>query len=184
LRLPPDETSGRHRLQVEAAGQVAVLADLNLAASTRRFDVPPVSTSVNAILGDQVRLIGADLVPSAGLRPPGSPLPLTVTLTWQALTTPQTNYTVFVHLLDPNGRIVAQSDTPPAGGYATSRWLPGEVVVDSHALAVPEGNPSRGRFRLLVGMYDPISGRRLPAVAATGVPIPENAVPLGEVAFP
>lgn len=188
LRLPADAASGHHRLQLSVAGQTVALGDLTLGESTRRFDVPVVAIRVNATLGEQVRLVGADLLPPPSLSAAESELarPLTVTLTWQAVAAPQASYTVFVHLLDAEGRIVAQSDALPGSGYAANRWLPGEVVVDTHVLKVPApaGDAPPGPYRLLVGMYDPITGQRLPAVDALQIPIPENAVPLGEVALP
>ena len=130
---------------------------------------------LSILLGEQVRLLGAS---SEAPIAPGEPL--TVTLVWQAAAPPQGAYTVFVHLMDDAGKIVAQSDAQPAAGYATDRWLPGEVVIDTHTLQ----SPSSGRYRLLVGMYDPVSGQRLPAQDEAGQPLPEQAIPLGEVNIP
>src|SRR5690606_38447950 len=56
---------------------------------------------------------------------PGAPLVLD--LYWLPLTTPQENLKVFVHLEGPDGRVIAQSDGDPAGGYTrTSRMVGGE----------------------------------------------------------
>ncbi len=74
--------------------------------------------------GDQIQLAGFDrAIDETG--------ELAVTLVWQALRQPDDNYQVFVHLLDENGQIVAQSDAAPGGGYATGQWLDGEVVADT-----------------------------------------------------
>ena len=78
-------------------------------------------------------------------------------LTWRAEARPRRDYTVFVHLLDEAGRLVGQDDRPPAGGrYPTSIWDGGERIVDEHPLTAPSG-----RYRVLVGMYDPATGQRL-----------------------
>ena len=175
MRVPADAAGGSHSLSATVAGQRIALGDLTLGPSTRRFDVPPVDNPVSVLLGEQVRLLGASsAVPVA----PGDPL--VVTLVWQAVTAPQAAYTVFVHLVDGTGKIVAQSDAPPAAGYATDRWLPGEVVIDSHTLQ----SPAPGRYQLLVGMYDPITGRRLPAQDEAGRSLPEQVVPVGQVNVP
>ncbi len=172
LRLPADAPAGRYSLSASVAGQSIGLGELTLSPSTRRFDVPPVDSHLSVLLGEQVRLLGASRPVQTA---PGEPL--TVTLVWQAAVAPQGAYTVFVHLVDDAGKIVAQSDAPPAAGYATDRWLPGEVVIDSHTLQ----SPASGRYQLLVGMYDPITGQRLPAQDEAGRSMPEQAILLGEI---
>ena len=89
-----------------------------------------------------------------------------VTLYWQALAGDiPTGYTVFVHLLAGDGRILAQHDGVPAGGARpTNEWLAGETVSDAHELAWRETGYS-GPARLAVGLYDPLTGARLPMAA-------------------
>ena len=87
---------------------------------------------------------------------------MTVTLVWQSTMPTAEGNKVFVHLVNGDGAIVAQSDAEPAGGYSTDRWVEGEVVTDTHVLALPPDLPS-GDYHLRVGLYDPITGRRLPA---------------------
>ena len=175
LRLPVDAAEGSYSLSATVAGQRISLGDLNLGPSTRLFDVPPVENPISVLLGEQIRLLGASSdVPLT----PGAPL--TVTLVWQAAVAPQSAYTVFVHLVDDAGKIVAQSDAPPAAGYTTDRWAPGEVVIDSHTLR-PQ---TAGRYRLLAGMYDPVNGQRLAAQDEGGRSLPEHAIPLGQVNVP
>lgn len=78
---------------------------------------------------------------------------LLVTLTWRALAPVDKDYTVFVHMVDSGGRLVAQHDGPPAeGARPTSGWLPGEEIMDRHVIWLPEGLPP-GPYRLLVGLY-------------------------------
>jgi hypothetical protein len=90
-------------------------------------------------------------------------VPLALTLLWQAGETPvETAFTVFVQLLDAQGRVIAQSDAPPAGGARpTTGWRPGEVIEDAHTLrwnAVAAAGPAR----LIAGLYDPVTGARVP----------------------
>jgi hypothetical protein len=72
------------------------------------------------------------------------------------------DYTVFVQLLNSDWQVVAQEDLQPQAGAApTTTWLPGEVLADPHTLSLPEDLPS-GEYRLITGMYDPVTGTRLP----------------------
>ncbi len=96
-----------------------------------------------------------------------------LTLFWQAGTIPQADYTVFVHLVDPSGRVVKQFDSPPANGaYLTSLWDAGEIIVDERRLS----DLPPGRYEVMVGLYDPASGQRLPVEGAA-----EGAVKLMEL---
>ncbi|MBN1873233.1 MAG: phospholipid carrier-dependent glycosyltransferase [Anaerolineae bacterium] len=108
-----------------------------------------------------------------------------ITLTWKAVhigsfkNEPLVNYTVFVHLVAPDGTLLTQHDGPPAGGaYPTSWWLPGDVIPDVHELpALPNSELlATGTFR--VGLYDPNSGLRLPVYDAAGIRLPDDAAPL------
>jgi len=71
-------------------------------------------------------------------------------------------YTVFVQLLNGDGKLVAQHDGPPDDGQSpTTGWDQGEQVLDVHRVAVPRDLPP-GDYTLIVGLYDPNSGARLP----------------------
>jgi hypothetical protein len=182
LHLPGDVEEGRYKLSLETSGVSLPVADLALGPSTRRYDAPPVERKINATLGEALKLVGTTYAePDA----PGQSL--RVTLVWQALSSPGADYVVFVHLVDQTGQVIAQSDAAPAAsvepaGYPTSRWATGEVVLDEHVLPSPPG--ATGVYRLLAGMYDPLTGERLAAQDAAGQPIPDGAVPLGEVRLP
>jgi hypothetical protein len=111
----------------------------------------------------RVRFLGSGLEPADAVRAGQS---LTVDLHWVALSPLGTDYTVFVHLLagyNPatGGPVWAQDDSRPlAGGHPTTRWQPGQVVVDRHVVDVPEGTPP-GTYQVAVGLYDALTGDRL-----------------------
>jgi len=85
-----------------------------------------------------------------------------VDLLWEALSMPQRDYTIFVHLLDSEGNLVAGNDAQPRSGrYPTTIWSPGELILDSHTLVTPPDLPS-GQYRLAIGLYFQPSGERLP----------------------
>jgi hypothetical protein len=124
---------------------------------------PPEKTQLTR-LGETVHFLGYDLegaVAGEGLVPGRE---LQVALTWQAQSTPEQNYTVFVQLLDEAGQVRAQHDGQPGGGsLITMTWAPGEYVRDEHRLTLPN-DLAVGDYRLIVGMYLPDSGERLRVV--------------------
>lgn len=94
---------------------------------------------------------------------------LSVRLYWRSRWKPQHSYTAFVHLVDPLGRLIAQSDGLPQDGLLpTDFWLPGELVVDERRLAVP-ASARPGEFRLQVGWYRPETGQRLSMKESPGL---------------
>ena len=122
---------------------------------------PAVSSSVQ--VGDTFELQGYDLSQGSwrgGGR--GS-----VTLYWRDSAPANTDYTVFVQLVDASGRLVAQSDGYPAQArYPTSRWQAGETILDTHVVNLQQVTPDK--YALYVGMYNSSDMRRLPVRAADG----------------
>jgi hypothetical protein len=145
------ERSGAHALVLDQFGDSRVaLFSYDPSANPR---ILPLAT-----LGDEVALTGAGLPPSTVLHPGDH---AAITLDWQALAAPRANYTVFVHLLDPSGKVQGQSDSPPLkGGAPTGGWVPGEELVDRYDLILAPGAPP-GRYLVEVGMYRPENGPRL-----------------------
>jgi len=134
-------------------------------ASPLATDSDDFSYYVQARFGDTITLLGYDLH-SEEARPGQI---LRVTLFWKADDLVQEDYKVFVHLLDAQGQVLAQHDSQPVGGsMPTSSWPVGETVSDNHGVVVPRGMPS-GEYRLVLGMYDPQTGRRL-SIVRTGEP--------------
>lgn len=158
LALPFDLAPGRYRLQVGLAGAAGgdSLA-LDYVWIGEHPAPPRPEHQAEATFDGVIRLLGYDLEAAAS----GGGLALT--LYWQAAAPVEREYTVFVHLVDAAGRIVAQGDGPPlAGGYPTSYWRPGEVLADAHHIDF-DGPP--GEHRLLVGLYTLADGLRLPVTA-------------------
>ncbi|RLC91404.1 MAG: Stk1 family PASTA domain-containing Ser/Thr kinase [Chloroflexi bacterium] len=104
----------------------------------------PISLAVN--LADLVMLESAELRQET-FQPGGM---VAVALRWRALRAIDTRYVVFVHLIGPNGRLVAQQDVEPI--IPTTTWAPGVEVVDPHQIAIPADQPP-GRYQLRTGMY-------------------------------
>jgi len=189
LALPDDlpPTAGYH-LQVvlyqmptlEPVGQAQV-GDLALPLETvfeaqpvpRTFVLPRLEHPLGVDLRE-IRLAGYDLEAVEARTGPAR-----LTLWWQALQAPRADYTVFVHLFDPDtDAIVAQSDAMPRGGaYPTSWWAAGEVVSETVTLSL-EGIPE-GTYWLAVGLYDQ-TVTRLAAVGPDGQRFPADRAILPE----
>ncbi|MGQ9785268.1 MAG: DUF2079 domain-containing protein [Anaerolineae bacterium] len=96
---------------------------------------------------------------------------LIVILAWRASIAIQEDYTVFVHLMTSDGRRIAQSDAQPHWGaeWPTSRWTPGELVLDGHQLKLPAETPYNTLY-LEVGLYLWPSLQRPSVLDAEGQP--------------
>jgi hypothetical protein len=117
----------------------------------------PNPTSVD--FGDQIRLRGFAF-PMTDAAPGGQ---VAIELYWEALTTLEQDYSVFLHLTDDNGILQAQRDSFPAdGNRATSAWPRNVIVPDKHVVTLPAVLPAPTRLRVDVGVYDFDTGRRLP----------------------
>ncbi len=82
-------------------------------------------------------------------------------LTWETDRPVTANEQVFVHLLGPDGRLLAQHDSAPAAGrWPTTSWQPHERVADAHGIPLPADLPP-GDYELVAGLYDPATGQRL-----------------------
>jgi hypothetical protein len=130
-----------------------------------------------AIANFDNQLLLVDLAFEEGQVAPGQTLG--VTLTWQSLRAMDEDYTVFVHLLGPDGRLHGQVDAwPVQGTYPTSTWSPGERVVDAYALTLDPDAPP-GAYQIEVGVYLLRTNARLPVVDAQGRPIDDKALAEG-----
>ncbi len=134
-------------------------------------------TALPASLDDGVEFLGywlSNPKPQPGER-------LYVRLFWRAAGQPLADYTTFVHLLapGPDGALqqLAGIDAPPgSGSCATSRWVPGEIIVDEQQLLMPDSSPPGG-FSLAVGLYRAETTQRL---AVPGRPNDQIVLPLGD----
>jgi hypothetical protein len=103
-----------------------------------------------------------------------SPDEPTLLLSWQTDQPLDRNDTIFVHLLDAGGSLLAQADgVPYTGLYPLPNWQPGQVISDTRPLASLLPDPAN-LAAIAIGLYDPVSGERLPAADAAGHPLPDN----------
>ncbi len=94
----------------------------------------------------------------------------TLSLYWSAGGPTPAPYTVFTHLVAPDGFVRTGWDNPPVwGAYPTTGWLPGEQVTDKYTLIVPEGTPPGANY-LSIGWYQSETLARVPRLSAAGQP--------------
>jgi hypothetical protein len=133
--------------------------------------VPTPTNRTNYTFGPQIQLTGYDIHPAetgAGLA---------LTLYWQALAQPTADWTVFVHLVNENGDLVAQGDgIPRDGNFPTQWWIAGTYIPDPYLLTSETSCAGLSRYRLLIGFYNPATNERLPASDETDQSLPNNAV--------
>jgi 4-amino-4-deoxy-L-arabinose transferase-like glycosyltransferase len=182
LVAPATAPGGQYRLVLSLwangapSGQVT-LGEITVAGRPHQYIAPAVGHALRAQFGSQIALYGYGL-DTTDSRAGGT---LKLTLYWQALGPGQRSYTVFVHLLNSAGQVVAQKDSAPGeGSLPTSGWVPGEFITDPYTLALPENLPA-GSYQVEFGMYDPASGARLPVTQADGQPAGDRVLLPGPI---
>jgi hypothetical protein len=155
----------------------ALLGDAVYLGRLKLADVNAVQPAAEPALftfGDELALEQVSYAPQAF--PLGDEI--AIDLQWRAQRQPAHDYTVFAHMVDAQGETVAAFDIPLTGGYyPSSLWDAGELVQHSHRLPVM-GLLLTSDMTLQLGLYDPVSGVRLPVFDANGVRQPNDAVVL------
>jgi uncharacterized membrane protein len=122
----------------------------------RLYNVDPPQHELGADLGGMIRLLGYDLDCDE------RPATCTLDLYWQAVGTIDRSYTVFAQLIGQQGIVRSQVDSvPQGGGYPSFWWLPGEIVIDSLSIPMPEDASPDATYHLITGLYDAGTGARL-----------------------
>lgn len=93
---------------------------------------------------------------------------LEVEVHWMGLRWMDESYTLFVHLLNAQHRLVAQQEGLPLGGiYHTYKWVPGQVITDWYRLPLASDLPP-GDYWLEIGAYQSMTIQRLPVLNPDG----------------
>ncbi|MCA0457745.1 MAG: glycosyltransferase family 39 protein [Chloroflexi bacterium] len=160
VQIPLDAGSGSASLQF-ADG--TPLASITVESIPALYEAPPYDTAVNTVVPAIGTLVGYTVSGDMGDRSQ----PFTLDLIWQAELPTAISYTVFVQLVADDGRVLAQSDSLPAGGSRpTTGWRGGEYLVDTHTVNF-HADASTATASLIVGLYDAATGQRVPVSATT-----------------
>jgi hypothetical protein len=96
-----------------------------------------------------------------------------VNLEWRVDQALPPDVTVFVHVLDAHGQLIAQADGDPiANTYPFAQWPRGSTVRDIRTIDVAD--PAAVR----VGLYNRATGQRLTALTFDSQVISDDAVPI------
>ncbi len=172
----PGTPPGRYRLEVrvyrpdtaedlevlgggEPQGKALTLGQVEVSEPTSLASLAevPIEHHLKAQWGDSLRALGYDFTPR--VYQPGDRL--TLSLYYQATTSPQEDYLLRLQLVDGTGAVLAESLSLPGGEtYPTSRWGEGVIIKSQHSLTIPPDAPG-GRLKLRASLADP-AGEPLP----------------------
>lgn len=169
ITIPVDVPADTYQLAarfIDESGktiEIINLGGLIVQAQQRNFTPPKIETAVNATFGNEIELLGYNLNHTNEANR------YSLSLVWQAKQAPTTSYTVFVHLLQPDGRCcVWQQDLlPQQGQYPTDRWLADEIIIDSYEIELTP-DVLAATYPLEIGLYVAQDGRRLQIDTPTG----------------
>lgn len=171
LPVPANTHSGEFRFEVALVNPIAPDQSLAISESADRLLLDPFQVTKEPVNPSTIRfplslqfgqpslvtLLGYDLEQTS-VRGGGT---IRLVLYWKANQPIKTDFSIFLHLLDSAGNMVAQQDGPPQNGDAPSSWWqPGDMLADSHQVMVPI-DIKPGHYSLLFGVYDPSNGTRL-----------------------
>lgn len=120
-----------------------------------------------------VRLLSATIASEAGVP--------VLNLDWFVGGSIDPNVTVFVHVLDEAGKVVAQADGDLVGGYVPiGLWQPNDRVQERRVVPLVE---PYGHHRIVLGLYNRTTQQRLNPASAS-VPLKDGALSVAEFEYP
>ncbi|HID88176.1 MAG TPA: glycosyltransferase family 39 protein [Anaerolineae bacterium] len=148
-----------------------ILGRVEILPRERSFELPEdIPYPLALTFGGKIHLLGYRLDRTSAVQ--GDVLPLT--LYWRADGPTERSYTLFVHLLGPEGLPYGQVDRIPGNGSSpTSSWAAGQVIVEEIALPVAADAPP-GVYHIAVGYYDAAYGGRLSVTDPSGRHLPDD----------
>ncbi|MEW5717691.1 MAG: hypothetical protein AB1817_03605, partial [Chloroflexota bacterium] len=151
VAIPANARAGAAQLRVVLNdNQSAELAPFTIEKTDRVFAKPNAQFAQNANFNNYLALVGYDL-PTLNLKPSET---LKLVLYWQARAKMDKPYTVFAHLLDKDGQVVAQRDAQPLrGARPTTTWVANEYLADAYELAL-KSDIAPGTYSIEIGWYD------------------------------
>lgn len=168
IRLPANIADGAYTLKLAVARDnellgstilpfvptVVDLGKIEIKNRARVMTAPAIARARDAAFDNKIKLLGYDVKSDTQQKS------AQVILYWRALAQMNTSYTVFVHLLDAQGKVIAAGDAVPGNGdFPTTGWIEDEYITDAHTLSLE--NVPAGSYPIEIGVYDPVTGARL-----------------------
>lgn len=176
LGAPAGAAPGLYHLELdvdaEGIGRLPVLSASRQPVSDKLFlspfKIPPAPPTAFELQSAQQAAVNfGDSITLLGYRVQQEDV-LGITLYWSSLAEIKRDYTVFVHLVDSQGNLIAQRDAQPlAGLYPTSLWGAREIIPDDYTIALVR-DLKAGDYKLEIGLYEYPSLVRLTATDAKG----------------
>ncbi|MFQ3646424.1 MAG: hypothetical protein SNJ80_05790 [Anaerolinea sp.] len=114
---------------------------------------------------------------------PGQLVP--VTLYWRVIEPTDTDWTITLAIVPPEGNLLSRLDTFPGWGrLRTSTWQPGSVYADTYYLRLDPFFGGNFPLKLHVQWWSDADARHIPPVNAAGEPIPSVLLEMGALTFP
>lgn len=184
LRVPDELSAGSYLLQLIGTGEggapvisnpegelVSFVATGPITIGKRSAAGEEPTRPVDATFADNIRLMGYDLET-------GLDNSLSVTLYWQAEDEIHKDYTVFLHLLSPEGDLFTQRDSQPL--LPTSMWVPDIQITDFHNLKLPTELPLNA-YQLRIGLYHWPELVRVPIIASGCLDAANDTLLVGQI---
>lgn len=150
LAIPDSIDPGQHKWQIVCPDSPPVIGT----------DILYVGEIEISLLNPNIYLNFEELIELDGFRWWIEQSDLHLALRWRALTDIDTDYKVFVHLIEDEGSVVSQSDALHCDwGCPSSQWKQDEIVIDERTL--PLFGLRVGEYKLAFGLYDGQTGERL-----------------------
>ncbi|MCQ3930480.1 MAG: hypothetical protein DPW16_08455 [Chloroflexi bacterium] len=129
----------------------------------------PIPTTPAADFGNGIILESLQIGPDEILSEATDKKILRLELVWQVQSPPTELLEIFVHLMCDD-RLAADADGPPVGRlYPLAMWQPGERWQDFRYFIIPDGLYPPECLSVLVGLYNPTTGDRLPVTATISI---------------
>ena len=163
---PKTEQSGRFPVPARQAGELIdpFLARIAISPLTQpqldAYALAPMATD----FGNVIRLVGVRYDSEITI---AATSVLSVTLLWEAIGTPATDYTAYVHLRDASGAFATGFDQAPAAArFPTHDWRTGDRILGELSVPLP-ATLTPGDYKIWVGLYETESqgALRLPITA-------------------
>jgi hypothetical protein len=130
--------------------------------------VPKIEQPVDLNFGNRMKLLGLDVTPSR-VQPGGA---VELSLYWQSLAEMDEDYSIGIHLLDANQRVIASRDSYPGHGLLPTRlWHAGQIIRDTYWLPVAADAAAPGVGRINVSLYTLRDNHNLPALDPSGMEV-------------
>jgi hypothetical protein len=168
LQLPANLSDGVYRFQLEDVP----LSQISINAPNRLLSEPEFENRVEAVFADQIALVGYTIEAFDTDKQSS----LSLKLVWQARAEIPISYRVFVHIVDQEGQILAQSDAEPADWMRpTTGWSVGEYIIDEHQIIPPAIEFTDNAF-IRLGLYEAASGSRLRVAGSDFIEVPLQSI--------